>query len=45
MQNEQHKKKECVCKNVGCPNHGNCKECREKHKESLTSCQKLKQQQ
>jgi len=32
--------KNCVCKNLNCPRHGNCKTCQEHHKGGLTSCKK-----
>jgi len=33
----------CPCKNVNCPNHGNCEACRANHhgRGSLTSCERL----
>ena len=33
----------CPCKNVGCPRHGNCEECKANHHASggLTSCERL----
>ncbi len=39
----------CVCKNVTCPRHGNCVECRAFHGSNKeypkTSCQRLKEEQ
>lgn len=33
------KNEKCPCKNINCKIHGNCKECKEKHKDKLTACQ------
>lgn len=37
----------CPCKNVGCPRHGNCEECKANHHASggLTSCERLAKEQ
>ena len=37
----------CPCKNIGCPRHGNCVECKANHHASggLTSCERLAQEQ
>lgn len=37
----------CPCKNVGCPNHGNCEACRANHHGNggLTACERLAKEQ
>ncbi|MBQ3879962.1 MAG: hypothetical protein II727_06625 [Oscillospiraceae bacterium] len=37
----------CPCKNVGCPRHGNCVECKANHHASggLTACERLAKEQ
>ena len=37
----------CPCKNVGCPRHGNCAECKANHHASggLTACERLAKEQ
>ena len=37
----------CPCKNVGCPRHGNCEECKANHHASggLTACERLAKEQ
>lgn len=37
----------CPCKNISCPRHGNCVECKANHHASggLTSCERLAQEQ
>lgn len=31
----------CTCKRTACPRHGDCVECRAKHKTTLPSCERL----